>query len=156
MSGKYMLTLVTCNVEEAHHSLLIKVAGFTIMIYELFLTFEAEFPIVWKAQRWSYPKVAYILNRYGGIGLNLYYLYCEIPKFIFQNYVILRKPSVLLPGLHSNLWVRVPSLLIESILTRLSKPLSFLICTFCVSEIVKPHVQVQDLWDGNSNRRGDT
>lgn len=51
------------------------------MIYEVFLTFQMEMHIVWKARQWSYPKVAYILNRYGGIGLNIFYLYCVVSTF---------------------------------------------------------------------------
>ncbi|KAI5119017.1 hypothetical protein M0805_001876 [Coniferiporia weirii] len=54
-------------------------AGFTVLIYDIFLTIADEASIVWTSGRWTVPKAAYVVNRYGSVILSMFYLSFLLP-----------------------------------------------------------------------------
>lgn len=44
-------------------------AGLSILVYDLLLTFPAELALIWRPRRFSFPKAAYVINRYGAVAL---------------------------------------------------------------------------------------
>ncbi|KAI5119019.1 hypothetical protein M0805_001878 [Coniferiporia weirii] len=49
-------------------------SGFTVLLYDVFLTFSDEYEIIWSSRHWTLPKIAYVINRYGAIALSIFYL----------------------------------------------------------------------------------
>ncbi|EIW75145.1 hypothetical protein CONPUDRAFT_147308 [Coniophora puteana RWD-64-598 SS2] len=47
-------------------------AGYTVVVYDLFLTLDKEIEYIWKAE-WSLVKTLYLVNKYGNIGLQTYF-----------------------------------------------------------------------------------
>ncbi|KAL5518323.1 hypothetical protein ACEPAH_5 [Sanghuangporus vaninii] len=56
-------------------------AGFTVLLYDIFLTFGDEVTVVWGSGHWTVVKVAYLLNRYGACFLAMFYLSFLMPVF---------------------------------------------------------------------------
>ena len=60
------------------------VVGFSVLLYDIFLTFGTEVQVIWSKRGLVLPKVAYIVNRYGACITCMIYLSCKrgiIPYF---------------------------------------------------------------------------
>jgi len=65
------------------------VAAFTAFIYDIFLTLEVERVVVWSQKRMGIPRIIYVITRYGGLGLFIFFLAFLMPV-----------------AHHSNIWCR--------------------------------------------------
>ena len=50
------------------------VAGFTVLLYDISLTFENELQSVWNSRRNILVKFLYLMNRYGTLAYTLFYV----------------------------------------------------------------------------------
>lgn len=84
------------------------VAGVTVLFYDVLLTLAQEVQYVWSKGRWTFPKIAYIINRYGMCSLSLFFLDSQsFPSHFKDSYTDQRYNVVLIPfNTHSNDWVR--------------------------------------------------
>lgn len=87
------------------------VAGVTVLFYDVLLTLAQEVQYVWSKGRWTFPKIAYIINRYGMCSLSLFFLDSQsLPLHFKVTCTDQRHNVVLIPfNTHSNDWVRYMS-----------------------------------------------
>ena len=54
----------------------ILVAGITILLYDILLTLNDELQIIWMRKK-TLPHIAYLVNRYGVLFLDMFLVYSE-------------------------------------------------------------------------------
>lgn len=52
-------------------------AAFAVLLYDIFLTFADEVQVIWSQKRFTIPKLAYVINRYGACLTSSLYLACK-------------------------------------------------------------------------------
>jgi len=71
------------DVERLFDVKYLTLAGFTVLIYDIFLTMDEEILSVWKTRRLSIVKFLYLMNRYGTVAYTLFYVVALYPT---KNY----------------------------------------------------------------------